>query len=53
MHTRYYQAALKVESAYHSGYVKPLELGGAEFLCVALSMYGGWHGGTGEVMARI
>ena len=30
-----------------------MELGGAEFLCVALSMYGGWHGGTGEVMARV
>lgn len=39
-----YEIALKVESAYHSGYEKPLELGGAEFLCVCLSYFGGWRG---------
>ena len=30
-------ALIKVESSYHSGYVKPLSLKGARFLCVCLS----------------
>ena len=37
-----YDIALKVKSSYHPGYkngwyVQPLELGGADFLCVCLS----------------
>jgi len=47
------KAALKVESAYHSGYKRPLELGGATFVCGALSFYGGWHAGAGDVLSRV
>ena len=38
-----YDIALKVKSSYHPGYVRPLELGGADFLCVCLSYFGGWR----------
>ena len=35
-----YKIGLTLESSYHSGYEKPLELGGAVFLCVCLSYFG-------------
>jgi hypothetical protein len=44
-----YKIALKLESSYHSGYVKPLGLKGARFLCVCLSYLGGWRSPIGEV----
>ena len=48
-----YDIALKVKSSYHPGYVRPLELGGAEFLCVCLSYFGGWRSPVGEVMPKV
>ena len=48
-----YDIALKVKSSYHPGYVRPLELGGAEFLCVCLSYFGGWCSPVGEVMPKV
>ena len=48
-----YKIGLKVESSYHSGYVKPLELGGALFMCVCLSYLGGWRSPIGEVMDTV
>ena len=38
---------------FHSGYVKPLELGGALFMCVCLSYLGGWRSPIGEVMDTV
>ena len=48
-----YDIALKVKSSYHPGYVRPLELGGADFLCVCLSYFGGWRSPVGEVMPKV
>ena len=48
-----HKIALKVESSYHSGYVKPLSLKGARFLCVCLSYLGGWRSPIGEVMDTV
>ena len=48
-----YDIALKVKSSYHPGYVRPLELGGADFLCVCLSYFGGWRSPVGEVMPKL
>ena len=48
-----YKIGLKVESSYHSGYAKPLELGGALFMCVCLSYLGGWRSPIGEVMDTV
>ena len=39
---------LTLESSYHSGYEKPLELGGAVFMCVCLSYFGGWRSSVGD-----
>ena len=44
-----YDIALKAKSSYHPGYVRPLELGGTDFLCVCLSYFGGWRSPVGEV----
>mgnify|MGYP000619109658 CR=1 FL=1 len=43
-----YKIGLTLESSYHSGYEKPLELGGAVFLCVCLSYFGGWRSSVGD-----
>ena len=43
-----YKIGLTLESSYHSGYAKPLGLGGAEFLCVCLSYFGGWRSSVGD-----
>jgi hypothetical protein len=48
-----YKIGLRKESSYHSGYVKPLGLGGAEFLCVCLSYFGGWRSPLGEYTERV
>ena len=48
-----HKIALKVESSYHSGYVEPLSLKGARFLCVCLSYLGGWRSPIGEVMDTV
>ena len=48
-----YKIGLRKESSYHSGYVKPLALGGAEFLCVCLSYFGGWRSPLGEYTERV
>ena len=48
-----YDIALKVKSSYHPGYVRPLELGGADFFCVCLSYFGGWRSPVGEVMPKV
>ena len=48
-----YKIGLKVESSYHSGYAKPLELGGALFMCVCLSYLRGWRSPIGEVMDTV
>ena len=45
-----HKIGLKVESSYHSGYEKPLELKGCRFRCVCLSYMGGWRSPIGEVM---
>ena len=45
--------ALKVESAYHSGYEKPLQLKGARLVVVCLSYLGGWRSPIGEVMDTV
>jgi hypothetical protein len=48
-----HKIGLKVESSYHSGYVKPLALRGALFMCVCLSYLGGWRSPIGEVMDTV
>ena len=48
-----YDIALKVKISYHPGYVRPLELGGADFLCVCLSYFGGWRSPVSEVMSKV
>ena len=48
-----YKIGLKKESSYHSGYEKPLALGGAVFLCVCLSYFGGWRSPLGEYTERV
>jgi len=48
-----YDIALKVKSSYHPGYARPLELGGADFLCVCLSYFGGWRSPVSEVMSKV
>jgi hypothetical protein len=48
-----YDIALKVKSSYHPGYVRPLKLGGADFLCVCLSHFGGWRSPVSEVMSKV
>ena len=46
------QAALKVEGAWSGGCKKPVEMGGAIFVPVALTPYGGWHKGAREWTSR-
>ena len=48
-----HRAALVVESAYHGGYKRPLELGGGAFVCVALAPYAGWHRGANGWFDRV
>ena len=33
--------------------MRPLELGGADFLCVCLSYFGGWRSPVSEVMSKL
>jgi hypothetical protein len=48
-----HDAALKVQGAWSGGYKRPVEMGGAIFVVVALTPYGGWHKEAKEWTDRV
>ena len=48
-----HDAALKVQGAWSGGCKRPVEMGGAVFVVVALTPYGGWHKEAKEWTDRV
>ena len=48
-----HDAALKVQGAWSGGYKRPVEMGGAVFVVVALTPYRGWHKEAKEWTDRV